>query len=592
MVKYITFFALFFLFTFQSKASHIVGGEVYYDTVQQAPNGDMIYRFTFELFRDCNTTVSFPIANFHYTVFNDLGVVVSEGTIPFDTADELALVYDDPCVVVPDDRCIEAAIYSINDTLPIVPGDYTIAYQVGNWDNNYINFIDPGTEGMTIMATIPGTNKVSVPNNSARFEDYPQIVFCLNTGLTIDNSIIEADGDSLAFKLCDPLALHNTTINPQPETAPPYLSIPWEVGFNAANPFGNTAPTNMDAVTGDFTVVPDLLGNFVARFCVEEWRGGVLINNHSRTFGYTIVECDIDVPFTVETAAGNTGVLEGCGNIQFYINRSDTVGDLTIYVGSTGGAQEGYNYEDLPDSLIIPEGLENDTVSIGTLFQSSVDEGLTGEMFLYYVDPCTGENDTIFSAFTLIDYIPMELEIIDSVNICSDLDEVYMLTPSLFTGGVGPYFYQWYNESLNYPNSDTIYVDANTLNSNLNLITVQIYDGCGNEIDALVEIYEQCRVVAPNVITPNNDGINDFFVLKNLEDYDRLELQVFNRWGNLIYESDDYQNDWNGLNLNSEQITEGVYFYTATPIGDKYDYEHKSDERLMHGYIHVFRGQK
>lgn len=60
----------------------------------------------------------------------------------------------------------------------------------------------------------------------------------------------------------------------------------------------------------------------------------------------------------------------------------------------------------------------------------------------------------------------------------------------------------------------------------------------------------------PNVFTPNGDGVNDYFELEGLERFERVELIVSNRWGNEVYSNSNYQNTWDGGNLN-----EGVYYY-------------------------------
>lgn len=60
----------------------------------------------------------------------------------------------------------------------------------------------------------------------------------------------------------------------------------------------------------------------------------------------------------------------------------------------------------------------------------------------------------------------------------------------------------------------------------------------------------------PNVITPNGDGKNDYFEIKALESYTQNELTIFNRWGNMVYNSAPYHNNWDGHGLN-----EGTYYY-------------------------------
>lgn len=60
----------------------------------------------------------------------------------------------------------------------------------------------------------------------------------------------------------------------------------------------------------------------------------------------------------------------------------------------------------------------------------------------------------------------------------------------------------------------------------------------------------------PNVVTPNGDGINDAFVIENLEYYINGSLKIYNRWGQQVYESLTYLNDWNPAGLEG-----GTYFY-------------------------------
>ncbi len=69
----------------------------------------------------------------------------------------------------------------------------------------------------------------------------------------------------------------------------------------------------------------------------------------------------------------------------------------------------------------------------------------------------------------------------------------------------------------------------------------------------------------PNAITPNEDGINEYFMFPQIEfepdRYPDRELIIFNRWGNIIYESKPYQNDWNGVDQSDRPLPQGTYYY-------------------------------
>jgi gliding motility-associated-like protein len=74
--------------------------------------------------------------------------------------------------------------------------------------------------------------------------------------------------------------------------------------------------------------------------------------------------------------------------------------------------------------------------------------------------------------------------------------------------------------------------------------------------DTIIKQVEIVNLTIPNVFTPNNDGKNDCFHIINIEKLKNNQLIIFNRWGNLIYEKSNYQNDWDGKNCPA-----GVYYY-------------------------------
>jgi len=72
----------------------------------------------------------------------------------------------------------------------------------------------------------------------------------------------------------------------------------------------------------------------------------------------------------------------------------------------------------------------------------------------------------------------------------------------------------------------------------------------------------------PEGFSPNGDGINDRFVIQRIPPGLTLRLEVFNRWGHLVYRSDDYKNDWDGTpnqgirtNEPRQGLPDGTYFY-------------------------------
>jgi gliding motility-associated-like protein len=65
----------------------------------------------------------------------------------------------------------------------------------------------------------------------------------------------------------------------------------------------------------------------------------------------------------------------------------------------------------------------------------------------------------------------------------------------------------------------------------------------------------------PNTFTPNGDGVNDLWVIRNYEVYPRMEVSVYNKWGKRIFESGGYLQPWDGT-YNGSQVQSGTYYYT------------------------------
>jgi gliding motility-associated-like protein len=75
-------------------------------------------------------------------------------------------------------------------------------------------------------------------------------------------------------------------------------------------------------------------------------------------------------------------------------------------------------------------------------------------------------------------------------------------------------------------------------------------------------------LLIPQIITPNGDNDNDNFEIKAFTCLSGVKIDVFNRWGDLIYQSDDYKNDFHGLNTHGQKLVDDTYFYVLE-VGKK-----------------------
>ena len=78
-------------------------------------------------------------------------------------------------------------------------------------------------------------------------------------------------------------------------------------------------------------------------------------------------------------------------------------------------------------------------------------------------------------------------------------------------------------------------------------LTVVDTNGCQSAVTREVEIFDFFNVFIPNSFTPNNDGFNDIWAVYGSDiDPDRFEMTVYNRWGQLVFETTDPEEGWVG----------------------------------------------
>ncbi|HTO37639.1 MAG TPA: gliding motility-associated C-terminal domain-containing protein [Brumimicrobium sp.] len=117
---------------------------------------------------------------------------------------------------------------------------------------------------------------------------------------------------------------------------------------------------------------------------------------------------------------------------------------------------------------------------------------------------------------------------------------------------------------------------------------------CADTTWKTIFVFDSLVVTLPNVFTPNNDGVNDYFNVKtNLAV--GYQLSVLNRWGNVVFEQEGelakgIHNLWDGKTKNSEPVTDGTYFYTISfkLDSENVDCEITDCELRKEGFVQVF----
>ncbi len=93
---------------------------------------------------------------------------------------------------------------------------------------------------------------------------------------------------------------------------------------------------------------------------------------------------------------------------------------------------------------------------------------------------------------------------------------------------------------------------------------------CPSSTDDLVVNYQDLQI--PNAISPNNDGINDAFVIPGLDFYPGVRFILYNRWGAIEYQNDQYKNEFKGENSSGQALLEDTYYYTLQ-ISESLEYK-------------------
>lgn len=89
--------------------------------------------------------------------------------------------------------------------------------------------------------------------------------------------------------------------------------------------------------------------------------------------------------------------------------------------------------------------------------------------------------------------------------------------------------------------------------------------GCSDSYSQKVTIIEQ--LIIPNVFTPDGDGVNDCFEIKRLGTFTQVDLKIYNRWGNLIWYTNNPDEHWDGKNIdNGKDAPSGTYYYVYRAI--------------------------
>jgi gliding motility-associated-like protein len=160
------------------------------------------------------------------------------------------------------------------------------------------------------------------------------------------------------------------------------------------------------------------------------------------------------------------------------------------------------------------------------------------------------------------DTIPLTLVNLVSVNIrCSESKDGQVIISVI--GGKPPYSYSIPGVILQ---SDSViqHLQADKYHC-------RVTDANGDQVEGIITVKKEwryCSVFVPSAFSPNKDGLNDIFRVKIQDDISEFHMLIFDRWGHLVFESNDPSYGWDG-SQGSAQLPPSTYIWSITYLDNK-----------------------
>ena len=354
------------------RAGHIVGGEFSYSCqgwLNDDPNtGIKVYDVRINMYRDCEGPGAyfdgvelgqstgpngFSSSPGHITIYQGLNNTNNpyERTFPIllGPVSDVPVNLGNPCLVLTEPVCQQIGIYEFTLELPVVDESYYLSYQRCCRAEGIKNLVQSDAVGTTYSIEITPEAQQRC-NASPQFNIDPPIAICVNQEFRIDMGATDREGDSLAYKICNPVvgggrdgnmstATTFDDIVPVQDAPPPYQAVPWLApNFGTLNQLGIGSTLELDVVTGELFGIPAFQGTYALAVCIEEWSRDsvpILLSETKREYQLTVNLCGNQVTADLlETEIDDQGrfFIRQCGPGQnTIINESTNVSFITEY---------------------------------------------------------------------------------------------------------------------------------------------------------------------------------------------------------------------------------------------------------------------
>lgn len=247
-------------------------------------------------------------------------------------------------------------------------------------------------------------------------------------------------------------------------------------------------------------------------------------------------------PINLSIQGPNT-LTEACTPTNLNLIRPVGVqGDLVVNMSYSGSASNGSDF-DQPQQRTITADLFNIIIPFEALEDNVADDDEQVTITASFTDAC-GRTVTSSVSLSILDAPPI---IVTTENYTVPCAEDSLAITAFASGGFGGLDLEWNTGAV----GNVAY--ANRLVGATYVVTAT--DDCGRTATASSIVAIDCDIVVPNVFTPNGDGQNDRFEIEGILSTTNT-VKVFNRWGQVVFEANNYRNNWGAAD-----IPAGTYFY-------------------------------
>jgi gliding motility-associated-like protein len=127
----------------------------------------------------------------------------------------------------------------------------------------------------------------------------------------------------------------------------------------------------------------------------------------------------------------------------------------------------------------------------------------------------------------------------------------------------GTLSYTW-SPSTGLSNSNIADPVANPSQTTTYTVTGKDQTGCESTDEIVVTVIDNGDIIVTNLLTPDNNGINDTWEIVNIEKYPDADVKVYDRWGLEVFSTVGYNNTWDGRSKGGEKLPDGAYYYQVS----------------------------